>query len=335
MRISSKSGTLSLRLLCVCQRWKECLVRFLLFVAVLLLGAPSSAAPPQSLPPADPLPLTFVARLPPGAAKESSGIIQSRRRPDLLWTHNDSGDEPRLYPLHRNGSPYRSTARPDVPGVLIENATNVDWEDIATFDDGTLIVSDMGNNKNQRLDLGLYLVDEPDPTADRSTPAQRIPVRFPDQTEFPPPKNNLNFDCEALFTVGRTLHMLTKHRSDSRTKLYRLDDPRPEQMNTLTYLADFDAGGMVVAADCDPAGKRLLMLTYQKVWLFERDDLETPFFQGRISARSFFLPQCEAICFSGDDTALLTDEIADSLFEFKLSELRPVTPGPPASTPQK
>jgi hypothetical protein len=60
----------------------------------------------------------------------------------------------------------------------------------------------------------------------------------------------------------------------------------------------------------------------QKVWLFEREDLETPFFQGRVSSRPYFLPQAEGICFADDGTALLVDEISDSLFEFKLSELR-------------
>ena len=298
-------------------------MRATFFTLLILLSGPRlAAAQPASPPQAELAPLKVVARLPAGPDRESSGIVRSRKFPDLFWIHNDSGDEPRLYPIHRDGSPYRSTDLPAVPGVLIEGATHVDWEDITTLADGTLVIADMGNNGNARKDLAIYFVDEPAPMASRSAVARRITVRYPDQTEFPPKKSNLNFDCEAIFSVGQTVHVLTKHRGDSRTKLYRLDQPQKDQINTLTLLGDFDIGGMVVAADCDPAGKRLLVLTMQKIWLFERDDVETPFFQGRVSSRRYFLPQGEAICFADDDTALLTCEISDTLFELKLSELR-------------
>src|SRR3954470_10281646 len=31
------------------------------------------------------------------AIKESSGIVASRRDPDIFWTHNDSGNSPTIY----------------------------------------------------------------------------------------------------------------------------------------------------------------------------------------------------------------------------------------------
>ena len=45
---------------------------------------------------------------------------------------------------------------------------------------------------------------------------------------------------------------------------------------------------------------------------------------GFVIGKPYFLPQAEAICFADDETALLTDEITDTLFELKLSELRQV-----------
>ncbi len=279
--------------------------------------------PPPPTPVVDPLPLQFIARLPAGAALESSGIVRSRRHEDLLWSLNDSGNAPRLYALHRDGSPYLKTEEPQTPGVLIEGAKNVDWEDLATFADGTLIIADLGNNQNARQDLALYFVPEPDPTAARSAPARRFPVRFPDQASFPPPANALNFDCEAVFVADGQVYCLTKHRSDARTKLYRLDNPRENEINTLSLVDDFEIGGKVVAADYDESGRRLLVLTYRTVWLFEREAPGSSFFRGRISRRDFALPQSEAICFADGETAFMTDELADSLFAFRLSELRP------------
>src|SRR4029453_5639370 len=35
--------------------------------------------------------------------QESSGLALSRRHPEVLWTHNDSGDRPRLYAVGADG----------------------------------------------------------------------------------------------------------------------------------------------------------------------------------------------------------------------------------------
>jgi hypothetical protein len=64
-----------------------------------------------------------LASLEDRAINESSGIVASRRNPDLFWTHNDSGDGPTLYALDRKG---KSRGRWRVSG-----AEAVDWEDIA------------------------------------------------------------------------------------------------------------------------------------------------------------------------------------------------------------
>jgi len=293
----------------------------LVLVASLILQSASHPAD-KPAPALDLAPLKVVAPLPPGARKESSGIVRSHKTPDLFWSLSDSGNAPRLYPLHRNGSPYLPAAGSKVPGVLIEGARNVDWEDLTALEDGTLVIADLGNNSNSRQDLALYFVDEPSPTVERSAPARRIDVRYPDQSEFPPPKTTRNFDCEAVFSVGQTVFLLTKHRSNRKTKLYRLDAPRAGRVNTLTLLGEHDIDGMVTAADCDASGKRLLVLTYQKIWLFERENLDTPFFEGRTSSRPFFLPQAEAICFGDEKTLLLTDEFAGTLLELPLSDLR-------------
>src|SRR5262245_40761495 len=54
---------------------------------------------------------------------ESSGIAASRRNPNLLWTHNDSGDRPLIYAFDRRG---RHRGVWQVLGAKAE-----DWEDMA------------------------------------------------------------------------------------------------------------------------------------------------------------------------------------------------------------
>lgn len=56
---------------------------------------------------------------------EASGLAASRRNPAILWTINDSGNQPVLYALSTTG---------DAMGKIhVEDATNRDWEDLAAF----------------------------------------------------------------------------------------------------------------------------------------------------------------------------------------------------------
>jgi hypothetical protein len=274
------------------------------------------------LPAAAPVKMERVAKLGPGPGKENSGIVRSRTIPDLFWIHNDSGDEPRVYPVRADGSDYQSERYAADAGVIIGGAINVDWEDITMDADGHLIVADVGNNRNDRRDLVLYYLPEPSPLAGRTTWNRKVFVHYPEQTAFPAPKDDFNYDCEAVFTVGNTVHLLTKHRSDRNTRLYR----RPEISNALTYVDTFDLQGQAVAADCSVDGKRLVVITYSTIWLFERDNLETPFFQGTISWAPFESQQVEAVCFVDDQTLFLADEDLGELFRVSLDQLVRISP---------
>lgn len=273
------------------------------------------------LPKREPIELKLVAKLGPGPTKENSGIVKSRQFADVYWMHNDSGDEPRIYPVRRNGENYSDTRYPEEQGVLIGGAINVDWEDVAVDADGQIIVADVGNNGNDRHDLVLYYLDEPAPTAGRTTFRKKIFLRYPDQHDFPPARKDFNFDCEAVFTVDNTVFLLSKNRGNDHTSLYRLDDPQPDVTNTLTLIDTLDIRGQTVGADCTPDGKRLVVLTYTAIWLFERDALDEGFFTQRIFWAPISKRDAEAICFADDHMLLIADEASAELFEVRIDEL--------------
>lgn len=104
-----------------------------------------------------PLPTaTHMVLLSDKAINESSGLVLSQRNEDCFWTHNDSGDIPRLFLVHRDG---RSIAHLRVMGV---NA--IDWEDIARATIGgseKLIIADIGGNAQSRKFVTLHVVTEP------------------------------------------------------------------------------------------------------------------------------------------------------------------------------
>jgi hypothetical protein len=230
---------------------------------------------------------------------ESSGLVKSRTQPNTFWTHNDSGDETRIFALDSLGESIQPANGTNYQGTRISNAINRDWEDITQDDLGQLIIGDCGNNNNDRRDLAFYIFIEPNPRAtDRVTACQRIPFHYPDQTEFPPAKKN--FDAEAIFWANGKIYLLTKHRSDTFTKLYRLDSQHASASNALTYLDRIDVGDQVTGADISPDGTELAVLTYSSVWLFEKSATSDDYFRGKISWLPISARQCEAICFSGD-----------------------------------
>ena len=88
---------------------------------------------------------------------EISGVVASRRHPGVYWTHNDSGNDPRIYGL--------STTGQTLGAWQVPNAQNVDWESMTSFRDAGgrcwLVVADIGDNDRQCSDLQLYRIPEP------------------------------------------------------------------------------------------------------------------------------------------------------------------------------
>ncbi len=274
-----------------------------------------------ALPEHEPVKLELIAKLGKGPGRENSGIVKSRQQPDLFWIHNDSGDEPRVYAVHADGTDYAGSRASENPGTLIGGAINVDWEDIAVDDAGHLIVGDTGNNGNDRRDLVLYYLNEPSANATRTTVFKKVFFHYPEQKQFPAPKDDFNYDCEAMFTVDNVVHLISKNRSGTEGKLYRLEDPRPDVSNPLKLVETFDFQGKVVGADASPDGLRLIVITYESLWLFERASKDQSFFAGSISWAPYKTKQVEAVCFADDNTLLLADEAMGELYSCSLSQL--------------
>ena len=249
---------------------------------------------------------------------ESSAIIKSRVWDDVYWTLNDSGNKNRIFPFNRNGQLHRAEwYKENQGGVYIAGTLNIDWEEMAVDNDDNIYICDCGNNGNARKDLCIYQLKDPLPLFTGSKNYfKKYHFYYPEQKEFPAKPNN--YDCEAVFWANGKLYFLTKHRADSLTKLYRMDNMDDNIENPLTYLATFDIKGMVTAADVTPDGKKLAVLTYTSIWLFESETDD--YFHGKISWLPISAKQCEAICFENDKTLLITNEQME-LFEIPLEDL--------------
>ncbi len=239
--------------------------------------------------------------------RESSGLVKSRKHPNVYWTHNDSGGSPKIYPITIDGKLISLNNGNTNRGILIQGAVNRDWEDIAIDNLGNILVGDFGNSSSNRRDLAIYIFQEPDSlTVENINYSQKISFYYSDQEKFPATKNN--FDCEAMFTAHENIYLLTKHRDDKDTKLYRLDYTDSKQSQPAILLDSFRIRGKVTAADSTLDGSKIAVLTYNSVWVFEAPAGTDNYFRGKIYWQPIRALQCEAICFNDSETLLITNE---------------------------
>ena len=90
------------------------------------------------------------------AITEASGLAISSVNPDFMWIVNDSGGTPDIHLVNTEGASRGK--------VRLQDATNIDWEDLASFSlDGKnyLLVADTGDNNSKRKSSILYILPEP------------------------------------------------------------------------------------------------------------------------------------------------------------------------------
>ncbi len=247
--------------------------------------------------------LNLLSRL-DNSVSESSGLIYLDGRP---VTHNDSGGGAVLFEIDEStGSVTRQ--------VVIENATNRDWEDIE-LDDTHIYIGDFGNNNGSRRDLKVYKISRSDYLdGDDEATAEVIEFRYEDQTDFGPSPMDTNFDAEALIAYQDFLYIFTKNWIDSRTHVYRLSKAPGNQ--TAVRVDDFDSQGLVTGGTYNSVSDRVVLVGYAGIspFLTQLSGFsDGKFSNGSIVRTALRVPsgisvQVEAVAFEDGTRHLLSSE---------------------------
>ena len=257
----------------------------------------------------------------PTALRESSGILTYNG--STVWTHNDSGGEPILYEIDVQSGGLLHI-------VTLAGVKNIDWEDITKDERGNIFIGDFGNNRQNRKNLCIYKIENPSllPASATVIP-ERIGFNFSDQTAFPPPKKQRNFDCEAFVYYRDSLYLFSKNHTkpyNGYTKMYRL--PAAEGDYTAELVDSFKTGKLaatswITSAAVSPNGKQLALLSSDKVFLFSNWQ-GASFFKGNLRKIPLgTLSQKEAICFSTNWILWIGDErtaklVGGNIYSFDL-----------------
>lgn len=234
------------------------------------------------------------------AITEASGVVASRRHPDTLWVHNDSGDGARLFAVGIDG---------DTRGVVSLTGVEArDWEDLATASgadgESTLFVGDIGDNRGVRDEITVWHLPEPNTlsgtaAAPTQLPAERVTLTYPDGPH----------DAESLLVEpDGSLVVVTKSMSGA-SLAFRAAAPLGNAA-TLTEIARLDVGAppmdgdkLVTAGDLSPDGRFVLLRTYLRSWVWTRapgESLADAFGRPPCPTPVPAEPQGEAVGFAAD-----------------------------------
>lgn len=239
----------------------------------------------------------------PKLVSETSGI-ETLSATKGFWTINDAGNSNEIFLISDMGKLKKV--------VKVTNAKNKDWEALASDGNSMLYIGDFGNNGNLREDLTIYSVNV-DSIKNKEVKAFKTIFVYEDQMKFPPKKKDRNFDSEAFIYFNNYFYIFSKNRSskfNGTTKLYKL--PAKEGNQIARLISEFKVcqnikNCQITGADISNDGKRLALLTHDKIFIFSNysNDL---FFGGNYKKIELdHNSQKEAICFS-KNTLFITDE---------------------------
>ncbi|RNI30790.1 hypothetical protein EFA69_06695 [Rufibacter immobilis] len=237
--------------------------------------------------------LQEVSKMGKKTVPESSGLEASSD--GNFWTHPDAGNDAVLYKINQSGELLET--------MNVQGGKNNDWEDIARGEDGFLYLGDMGNNENTRKDLQIVKVDEK-----AKKVVATIPFKYADQTEFPPAKDNLNFDVEGFLMHGNNFYLFTKNRGKGDwVKLYKVAN-QPGQQQTVQPLDSVQITTKITAADISPNGRTIALLGEGWVYLLEADSPEAAFQGKKEQIPLGKTGQAEGLVFVNDTDMMISNE---------------------------
>ena len=189
----------------------------------------------------------------PNVISESSGLLYFNKK---LITHNDSGNEAKLYELDSLTLSIDRT-------VTITNATNTDWEAI-TQDEEYIYIGDFGNNLGLRRDLTIYRISKSDYLSSDTVMATISSFSYEDQMEFTD-NGNSDWDAEAFFVLDDALVILTKQWQSQGCVAYSI--PKIPGSYVATRVGAVEDVGLVTDATYDPDTNRLVVMGYLNILL--------------------------------------------------------------------
>lgn len=232
---------------------------------------------------------------------EASGVASSTKNVGILWTHNDSGGESRIYAFDTLGN--------DIGIFNISGIVNRDWEDIAIGPgpingESYIYIADIGDNNSEYQVKYIYRIIEPTITV--NLPNENN-VNEVDILSFTYPDGERDAETVMIDPITKDIYIVGKR--DSKIRLYRLPFPQSTfnimeaELATKFQLPndpeDNKPYNYITSGDIASNGLEILLKSYSTVYYWQREATETiadVLLTSPIELNYTQEPQGEAIC---------------------------------------
>ncbi|MEO5909969.1 MAG: hypothetical protein ABIP95_03730 [Pelobium sp.] len=217
-----------------------------------------------------------------GELTECSGLVVSSKSDQLLWVHNDSGDEGRVFLINSKG---------EILAKYLFKKDVIDCEDIALYSPKNgkpqLFVGDIGDNNAVRDYISIYKFDEPEPVRKSKV---EIPLKEVTELKFRYPDGPRDAECLLVDERDQQIYIVSK-REDSvavysapiQSKAGRIITLKQE--GKLFFPGPMGSKG-ITAGDISRNGKEVIIKSYINIFYWDRNPDET-------------IPQCLQKAFVG------------------------------------
>jgi hypothetical protein len=220
-------------------------------------------------------------------ARELSGLAASRVHPNVLYTHNDSGDTARFFAIDTTGAVLAE--------VALAGATAVDWEDIAVGPcpaGSCVYIADTGRNTEVRREYAIYRTPEPDLPRRRPGATAAATSTTTTYERFPFVYADGPHDAESLVVDPATGAVYVVTKQFARATAYRVSPLAAGAVLTASRVADVRLPSgllrLATGASAHPCEARFLLRTYDR--LFEYRAAPGGSYESMFSAAPVELP---------------------------------------------
>jgi hypothetical protein len=237
---------------------------------------------------------------------ESSGLANGKRNVNVIWTHNDSGDSPRIFAFNLEGE--------DLGTFIVDGAQAIDWEDMASARIGLkdcLVIADVGDNRLERETYRILILEEPLVQSRQEAVAGTVDVLMTVEFTY----EDGSHDCEAVAVDPHTatIYLVSKTHGAG-TKVYELEISQGNASGApVARKIATPSIPETTAMDISPDGLKAVLMTYTQAYEYARhpDESWTKAFNGE--PRVIPMPRRllgESVCYGPDgQTLYLTSEM--------------------------
>ncbi len=195
---------------------------------------------------------------------EASGLVSSTENPGMFWTHNDSGDEARIYLI--------DSAANLLAIVRLAGAENRDWEDIAMGPGPDpalkyIYVGEIGDNLSQYPTKHIYRI--PDFKFTKRETVLDTTIRIVDHLEITLPDGTRDSEALLVDPISKNLFLFSKR--EEKINVYEIKNwPAGNSAASAKHLVQIPFT-QITAADISLDGSEILIKNYEHVYYWKRD----------------------------------------------------------------